>query len=225
MNVRGSIDPERIGQKREKRRHHALTHFSSGDSNGRRRRVRPLDRASGSLRSRARGGEGASRACASERRDPRGAPWRSWRRSGASACPRSRRTGRRARAARRSRSSRASRQVDARFERSVRGVRGRRGARAGSREGDCGVNAARARRRCVHVPRVVTGERATRAEASIFLSSSSSSWLRTSSFFRRAAAHIRHAKGNVSEVVFVAKRETRTKTGSSRRYKLTRGDF
>jgi hypothetical protein len=120
--------------------------------------------ASGSLRSRARGGKGASRACASERRDPRGAPWRSWRRSGASACPRSRRTGRRARAARRSRSSRASRQVDARFERSVRGVRGRRGARAGSREGDCGVNAARARRRCVHVPRVVTGEGATRAE-------------------------------------------------------------
>jgi hypothetical protein len=179
--------------------------------------------ASGSLRSRARGGKGASRACASERRDPRGAPWRSWRRSGASACPRSRRTGRRARAARRSRSSRASRQVDARFERSVRGVRGRRGARAGSREGDCGVNAARARRRCVHVPRRCDGGgRDARGEASIFLSSSSSSWLRTSSFFRRAAADIRQSGtlGNVSQVVFVARTETRTKTGSSRRYKL-----
>ena len=164
MNVRGSIDPERIGKKREKRRHHALTHFSSDDSNGRRRRVRPLDVGERLPSFAGAGGKGASRACASERRDPRGAPWRSWRRSGASACPRSRRTGRRARAARRSRSSRASRQVDARFERSFRGVRGRRGSRAGSREGDCGVNAARARRRCVHVPRVVTGEGATRAE-------------------------------------------------------------
>jgi len=184
--------------------------------------------ASGSLRSRARGGKGASRARASERRDPRGAPWRSWRRSGASACPRSRRTGRRARAARRSRSSRASRQVDARFERSVRGVRGRRGARAGSREGDCGVNAARARRRCVHAPGRCDGRgRDARGEASIFLSSStSSSWLRTSSFFRRAAADIRHARKRfTSRFAFVARRETKTKTGSSRRYKLTRGDF
>jgi hypothetical protein len=37
------------------------------------------------------------------------------------------------------------------------------------------------------------GGRDARGEASIFLSSSSSSWLRTSSFFRRAAADIRQS--------------------------------
>jgi hypothetical protein len=179
--------------------------------------------ASGSLRSRARGGKGASRACASERRDPRGAPWRSWRRSGASACPRSRRTGRRARAARRSRSSRASRQVDARFETELSGSP--RTTRGSGR-------VSRGRLRCERRARETTlrarasrcdgGGRDARGEASIFLSSSSSSWLRTSSFFRRAAADIRQSGtlGNVSQVVFVARTETRTKTGSSRRYKL-----
>jgi hypothetical protein len=194
MNVRGSIDPERIGQKREKRRHHALTHFSSSDSNGRRRRVRPLDVGERLPSFAGAGGwEGASRARA-RRRDPRGAPWRSWRRSGASACPRSRRTGRRARAARRSRSSRASRQVDARFETELSGSP--RTTRGSGR-------VSRGRLRCERRARETTlrarasrcdgGGRDARGEASIFLSSSSSSWLRTSSFFRRAAADIRQS--------------------------------
>ena len=121
----------------------------------------------------ARGGRGKGASRARVRRpDPR-APWRSWRRSGASACPRSRRTGRRARAARRSRSSRARDRWTRVLKRRGRSADDGLGLRPGlERERDCGVDAARARRRRVLVPRVVTrGRTRARRGARYFASS------------------------------------------------------
>ena len=157
--------------KKEKKRKKKNFFRSTRDKrNGRRRGSRFAGRGWLPSFRRAGGRKGAPRA-----RSPTGpcAPWRSWRRSGASACPRSRRTGRRARAARRSRSSRARDRWTRVLKRRGRSADDGLGLRPGlERERDCGVDAARARRRRVLVPRVVTrGRTRARRGARYFASS------------------------------------------------------
>lgn len=169
---------------------------------------------------RAGGRKGAPRA-----RSPTGpcAPWRSWRRSGASACPRSRRTGRRARAARRSRSSRARDRWTRVLKRRGRSADDGLGLRPGlEREKDCGVDAARARRRRVLVPRVVTRGR-TRARRGARYFASSRGFERPVFFFGRASpcesrdrACLRTRKGS---------RESKTKKIFESALPRARGDF